>query len=297
LSCIILFSAILLLTGYRKLTSLIVLQGIILGVSFQSRLYLAGIRQASTATPTTMIIDTITLATMPIIVGAFLFIILRRVNFITFGDKPPLSTRVMNLRITLAAAKVLINRLGLKTTLALVKELANQRKEGEPWKNLPKPKDKKDIYSRALIADAILMYRSLLKRMDKEKAINLVKELIIEAAMMQLYSLIPKISADDALTKSQEEINDLLTEIVEKFPNTDWERIESKGISFAYRITRCRLVELVNDLGLPELQDAFCPGDELYFEKFQPDINFSRPKNIGMQGDKCCDFIFSIKEE
>ena len=82
------------------------------------------------------------------------------------------------------------------------------------------------------------MYHSLLKRMDKEKAIILTKELVIEAAMMQLYSLVPIINAEEALNKSQKDIENLLTEIVEKFPNTDWELIESTRKSFAYRMRK-----------------------------------------------------------
>ncbi len=295
--CILLFSVILFFSGYRRLVSLVLLQGFLLGISFQSRLFIGGMRQASTATTTTMIIDTFTLATMPILVGTFLFIIFRKVDFITFGDKPPLPTNVMNLRILLAAGKVLIEECGLKTSFSLVKELGKQQKMGEPWKDLPKPKDQKDIDSRALIGDAILIYRSLLKRMEKEKALNIIGNLILRASMRQLYSLVPQLKPEDALSKSEEEIEVLLTEIIEKFPNTEWHLLESTKNSFAYRITRCRLVELVNDVGHPEMSSLFCPGDALYFETHQKDIEFDRPRNIGMLGDKCCDFIFKIKEE
>ena len=73
-------SSILFFTGYRKLTTLLLLQGIIFGISFQSRLFIARIRQASNASVLTMIIDTLTLASMPIIAGAFLFIIFNSFN-------------------------------------------------------------------------------------------------------------------------------------------------------------------------------------------------------------------------
>lgn len=285
---------ILFLTGYRKLIGIALLNGFIFGITFQTRLYLAGIRQASIMSPSTLIIDSLTLATMPIIAGVFLMIIFRRVNFIIFGDKPPLPKSVMNLRITLTAAKVLIEKLGLKVTFSLVKELASEKKKGEPWKDLPAPESKKDIDSRNLIGDAIIIYRALLKRMDKEKAEKIIKETICRSAIIQLYSLVPIIDQKMIEGTSKEEVEILLTEIVEKFPNTDWEMIKATEKSFAYRIHRCRLVELVKQVGHPELGGAFCPGDKIYFEKFQTDIVFTRPTTIGW-GQECCDFIFKVK--
>ncbi len=294
-SAIVLVSVILLLTGYRRLLSRALLNGVVLGISFQTRLYLAGIRQASNMSVETLIIDSLTLATMPIAAGLLFCILFRQVKFTTFGDAPPLPARVMNLRITLAAAKVLFKSVGFKTTISLVKELGKQRKQGEPWKALPPPQDLKDNASRKLIGDAILLYRALSAKMGKDKAEKIIKQTILESAIMQLYSMVPRIDKTKILSKPTEERERSITNLVEKFPNTDWELLEASETSFAYRITRCRLVDLVIELGYPELRDAFCPGDAIYFERFQPDIVFSRPQNIG-EGDKCCDFIFELKD-
>lgn len=295
---IVIVSVILFFTGYKRLLGALLFNGILFGISFQTRLYLAGIRQASEMSPFTLIIDTLTLATMPIAAGGFFCILFLQVDFITFGDNPPLPKFVMNLRILLAAAKVLISQVGLMMTFSLVKAMNKRKKKGEPWKGLDAPKDQKDVDSRALIGDAIVIYRALLERMDKDEALKVVKKTIQESAIMQLYSLIPKIKREKILSiaKSKEEREKILTDIVEKFPNTDWELVEASETKFAYRILRCRLVELVNQTGHPELSDAFCPGDAIYFERYQPEIAFSRPKTIGY-GDDCCEFIFELNEQ
>ena len=294
LACVILIAGILYFTGYRHLLAILLLNGVTLGICFQTRLYLSGIRQASVMSLETLMIDTFTLATMPIMGGALLFILFQKVDFLTFGDKPPLPRFVMNLRITLAGLKVLIKEIGLFATLAVAKDLISQKKEGHPWKDLPEARDQKDIDSRNLIGDAILIYNTLKNRMEQEKALKITKRMIREAAIMQLYSLIPILKKKEIEAIPQEKQQVVLTEIIDRFPNADWKILEVTENSFTYRITRCRLVELVNEIGYPELSDAFCPGDLIYFEKFQPDIVLTRPDTIGY-AKEYCDFIFELK--
>ena len=118
--------------------------------------------------------------------------------------------------------------------------------------------------------------------------------MILEASIIQLYSLVPLIKKDEILSKTPEQRNKMLEKMIDKFPNTDWEVLESSETTYAYRITRCRLVELINAVGHPELSDAFCRGDGVYFDRHQVDFKFSRPSLIG-EGKKCCDFIFKLK--
>ena len=201
---------------------------------------------------------------------------------------------VMNLRMSLAAVKVLLKEVGLGKTLSLVKGLAQEKKKGNAWDELPEPKDEKDDQSRELIEDAVYLYRALLKIMKGDEAEILIKKVIKESAIRQLYSLVPIIDKERILSLPIEEREENIKKLVGKFPNADWEIMESTGTTFAYRITRCRLVELVRALGYPELADAFCPGDITYFKQFQPAVMIERPKTIGY-GNKCCEFIFTLK--
>ncbi|MHA1271799.1 MAG: L-2-amino-thiazoline-4-carboxylic acid hydrolase [Promethearchaeota archaeon] len=291
---IFIISVIVILIGYKRLLLLLFLIILIITLIFQLILYVFSIGNKDSIDYLILSLDFFVLISIFVLSSTFILIILRKIDFIKFGDKPPLPKHVMNLRITLAAAKVLINRLGLKETFNLVKELKKEKKKGEPWKGILEPKDNKDRESRELIGDAIILYRLLKKDYGNEKAREIISDVIFNSSIAQLYSLIPIMKKEDIEAKSTEEREKLFTEIVNKFPNADWELIESSERKFSYKITRCRLYELVNELGYPELSDVFCKGDEVYFQRFQKDINLNRPKTIG-GGDDCCEFIFSLK--
>ncbi len=201
----------------------------------------------------------------------------------------------MNFRIKKAAIKVLRKELGWKQLLGLVRELSKNKKRGEPWKDLPAPVDRKEEESRELIGDAILLYRALLKKRPQPEAERIIREVIVESAVMQLYSLVPRFSKERINELPAEERKEKFCSLINQFPNADWEINKISEQEYSYFITRCRLVELIIAVGHPELQDAFCEGDGVYFERYQTDINFSRPTKIG-SGDDVCDFVFRIDD-
>ena len=200
---------------------------------------------------------------------------------------------MMNYRIKKAAIGVLRKELGWKKVFGLLPGLSRRQKQGEPWQDLPEPKDQKDKDSRLLIGEAILLYRELLQRIPQVDAERIVRKVIIESAVMQLYTLIPKISRDAILALNPEDRKVKFCDIIDQFPNADWKIHKVTDTEYGYMITRCRLVELIIATGHPELKDAFCAGDGIYFERYQPEIIFSRPSKIG-SGDNSCEFDFSI---
>jgi len=230
---------------------------------------------------------------------SFYFILNDRYDIVYYGDKPPLPEFVMNLRIAWAAFKVLKEELGWKKTLALLPALTKLQKQGKPWDELKEPQSRKDRESRALIGDAILVYRILRswEEFTEQRAEKIVKKMIKEAALQQLFALIPQFKKETLEQVPEEKREAVLSSIVEKFPNTDWHVVEVKKNRIVYHITRCRLVELVQKLGHPELSDAFCPGDITYFEEYQPNIKLIRPCTIGIDEEEYCDFQFEIAKE
>ncbi len=150
----------------------------------------------------------------------------------------------------------------------------------------------KDTESRALIGDAIIAYRALCERMPREEAEQILRELMTAASVTHLHTTLPSIREADLRAKSHAEREAILTTLVARFPNSDWTILESTDEKFVFRIHRCRFPELLAHVGHPELSDAFCRGDELYFQQHQPDIIFSRPGTIG-GGAASCDFIFT----
>ena len=278
--------------GYSRITAYIVLNGLAIAGLLFLCLIIVGLRP-----PTFFSYDKAFISINNLLLAGFiLLIVTRKVNFYIYGNIPPLPTHVMNLRITLAAMKILFKELGVGSVLRLLPGLVKAQKKGEPWEGLPEPEEEKDKLSRALIGDAVILYRLLKQTMPQEKAEEVIKAVIMESAIAQLYSLIPKLKREEIEKHTPEEMETILTDIVTKFPNTDWHLLEATETSFAFRITRCRLMDLVLQLEHPELAGAFCPGDKTYFERYQTDIEFIRPATLG-NGQEHCDFIFKLKTD
>lgn len=202
---------------------------------------------------------------------------------------------LMTLRIKKAAISVLKKELGWKKLISLLPKLSRRQKQGEPFSGLPEPENSKDIESRALIGEAILLYRELLLMLPSAEAERIIRKVIIESAVAQLYSIIPLIRSKDIMGMTPDLRSVKFCSIINQFPNAEWTINKVTDTEYSYLISRCRLVELIIAAGHPELKDAFCAGDGIYFERHQAEIIFDRPSLIG-SGDKVCDFNFRIKD-
>lgn len=197
-------------------------------------------------------------------------------------------------KIELAAFRVLKAELGLNQLLKILPLLNKRKKKGEPFNNLPPPITEKDKESRALIGDAILLYRALGEVLSQQQAEHITRKVITESAVAQLSCLVPKLKKAELNRMSEQEKRQKFTEIIDKFPNADYVIVKAEEDLYHYNITRCRLVELIVAAGHPELSNAFCAGDGLFFERHQPDIEFNRDTMIG-EGCKQCEFRFKVK--
>lgn len=201
----------------------------------------------------------------------------------------------LKIRIKLSAARVLLRKVGIRQLLKVAPKLSKRAKCGEPWQGIPSAVDIKDSESRELIGEAILLYRELLLLYPQHKAMDIVREVVIESAVTQLKYLVPTITKEKINRLSPEERLEEFNTIIAQFPNADYIINTSEDNEYEYAITRCRLVELVVAAGHPELSDVFCQGDGVFFIRHQPDILFSRNSMIGC-GDKVCLFNFKLKK-
>lgn len=201
---------------------------------------------------------------------------------------------ILSLKIKKAAVSVLRKEIGMSALLKLLPALKRRQKLKEPWGGMEIPKERKDIESRELIGEAILLYRELLNIVP-DRAEEIVRKVIIESAVTQLSSLVPKLDRAKINLLTLDERREKFCSIINQFPNADWVINKAEDNLYSYSIIRCRLVELINAAGHPELSDAFCAGDGVYFDRYQEDIVFDRPSKIG-SGDEICEFNFQIKE-
>lgn len=201
---------------------------------------------------------------------------------------------IVDLRIKIAAAKTLIKEAGFAKVHKILKGMKKRKKENQPFGDMPPVNDKKDIESRKLIGDAILLYREL-KDIYPERAEEIARKVITASAIAQLKTLIPIINKRKTLKLDKQKRKEVFCNIINRFPNADWKIKNAEDFEYSFIIKRCRLVELIEAAGHPELKDAFCEGDGIYFSNYQGDVNFSRPYKIG-SGDEICDFNFEIKK-
>ena len=108
-------------------------------------------------------------------------------------------------KIEIAAIKVLKKELGLNKLLPLLPSLNKRKKNGEPFNALPPPETEKDKESRALIGDAILLYRVLMESFEQKEAERIVRNVICESAVAQLSCLVPKLTKKELCTLSENE--------------------------------------------------------------------------------------------
>ncbi len=200
----------------------------------------------------------------------------------------------MKTKIELTALKTLFKEAGVLKTVRILPGIFIGKLKGGPWKTFPAPESKKDSESRQLIGDAIILYRILLRIFDIKEAERITREVITASSVVQLSCAVPIIERETIENYNDEEKERMFCGIIAKFPNADYEVIDSDRV-YSFKITRCRLAELITEAGHPELRDAFCAGDGLYFRKYQPDLIFKRDCMIG-KGDSCCLFEFKIKE-
>lgn len=201
---------------------------------------------------------------------------------------------LLKVKIGCAALKALKKELTVREIVKILPALTKMKQNGEPFGHLSAPQSEKDKESRALIADAILLYRALCAFKLQPDAERITRNVIIESAVAQLKYLVPIIGKKELAALTEEKKRLKFCGIVAKFPNADYRIVKAEGKEYHFDITRCRLVELIVAAGHPELKDAFCAGDGLFFTAYQPEILFGRESTIG-EGKDTCEFRFNIK--
>ncbi len=74
----------------------------------------------------------------------------------------------------------------------------------------------------------------------------------------------------------------------------EMEVLEESPRRFAVKITRCRHLEALGELGAPELCPALCASDWEAARAYNPEIEFSRTRAIAL-GDPFCDHAWELK--
>ncbi len=202
---------------------------------------------------------------------------------------------LLRLRMTFASLSLVGSQIGWLRLPGVLFSVVWADIRGEPWRKLAAPATEKERLSRKEMGQAVLLFRALRSRFGHERALKVIGEVVKEAAVIQIGSFIPKTLLENWRELDPETRDALLTEALNKFPNSHSESLYSDRDSFKYVISRCEFHELANGLGLPELATVFCAGDGLFFEREVPGAKFERPTTIA-SGGSCCDFRIRWKD-
>ncbi|MFC1706584.1 L-2-amino-thiazoline-4-carboxylic acid hydrolase [Planctomycetota bacterium] len=189
------------------------------------------------------------------------------------------------------AVRILLAHVGGPGLLGLFLALLARQCRGEPWSKLTPPASETERECRDQIGQAILLYDALRDRVERELALKITGEIVREAAVLHLRSLLPPIRRARYQAMSRAKRTAMLNGMVARFPNATVTDLVVRDDVFSYRVTRCELVALARRLGRAELAPLFCSGDSLYFERYLKEVDFQRPGTIAL-GAESCDFCF-----
>ncbi len=195
------------------------------------------------------------------------------------------------IRSSLSGLGILLQKLGVANAMRVAADMSFRQLKGEPFKGMPGPEDGKEALSRRQAAPAIVLYRALKRVVGSERALDVSREIIIDASVIFLKEQVPVIEKKQVLKMNPEDRLRYAKSIADKFFNADAEGIEISDEFFRYRIARCRFPELMRRVGHEELAPLFCAGDLIFFSERQPDIRLERSTTLAKDA-KPCDFNF-----
>jgi len=185
------------------------------------------------------------------------------------------------------AAPILIRRLGVLRSLRVGRRIRRAERAGEPFAHLDPPATEQDRLSREQIGPAILLYRTLLEFVDRDEALSVCEEVVVEAAVIFLRESIGRLDRATIETLDEDAKQAFVKDRGEKFFNATvrWDQIDDEGVRFT--VTACRFPPLCAECGVPELAPVFCKGDAKFFGTVEPDVTLTRTQTIAEGADVC----------
>lgn len=191
-----------------------------------------------------------------------------------------------------ATLRVLRRELGAAKTLAVLSEVALGKLRGEPFRDLGKPMDRRDVLSRRQVGPAVLLHRSLSKRIASERALEILREVTVVAGVIFLSDLLSDL---DPAALAAEDPQKALVELearASRMFNAEGEMsLSAEPLEVSFRVSRCRFVQLLDEIGDREILPLFCEVDRAFFQPEQTPIQLRRSKTLA-KGDGECDFHF-----
>jgi len=143
----------------------------------------------------------------------------------------------------------------------------------------------------------VVIYKELKKKTNQEKALNMMRNIIIPFAFNQVDELLQplRIAHKEPMQVLLGYLRRVDNEGVGKFCEREQENDEN---SCHRAVKKCPFHDFHIETGVPELTQIFCETDIVFYTKCFPEFNFHRNgswENTIGYGKNECEFVFEIK--
>lgn len=194
-----------------------------------------------------------------------------------------------------AALRVLRDALGPVAALRVGVSLRLRALRGEPFDALPPASDVRERASRQQAGGAVLLYRILRRRSDPERALQQTAAVVEASALAFLDEQVGALTPDTLAPLSPSSRRAYVADTLARFPNATATVDEASGDAVRFTITACRLVELVREVGHPELAPLFCAADARFFGELRPGLALDRPSTLAGGAPACAFHIHRVE--
>ena len=191
--------------------------------------------------------------------------------------------------------RILVDELGLIDALRIGGRTQRRVFAGDPFDDLPAPDSPDERESREQIGPAIVLYQELLDARPRDRALEIVERVIVEATVVYLSKTVGRLRRDELLPMGDDERQAFVRHKADQFANADlsWDHIGADSVEFT--VTHCRFPPLCDAAGVPELAPLFCKGDADFFGGVEDEVDLDRPHTIA-EGAETCPFHIYFRD-
>ncbi len=190
-------------------------------------------------------------------------------------------------------------QLGVKRALTVVAKMQLRLLMDNPFNEMNASRSKiswKERSSQKQIAPIFCLYDALIETgYSEEEALACIETVVMGVASKFLAFSIPRIRYRDIVMIERDKRLAVFSRLVSRFPNASGALKFDGGREYRFTVDKCLFAVYCNALGYKKLSPIFCQADQHYFDKHQPDIEFSRIDTLATN-KKPCDFSFAIIE-
>jgi hypothetical protein len=190
--------------------------------------------------------------------------------------------------------RTLVKALGTAGAIRVVGSLTRRALTDRPFRHLPPPTDRRERLSRAQAEPAVLLYRTLLERLSRERALAITTEVIAAGAVDHLRRTLKGLDPTTFAALKPHEREAQVARWVDAFFTAEARIDGVTDREVRFTVERCALARLSHAAGHPELAPSFCVGDAHFFAQQTPPVMLERPETIA-EGGSCCPFTLRMQ--